>query len=282
MKITTELQQDNDSNHLVRIQQALVLQTWTSNRHKTDRHQYRQLVNYEYGEETRYERMTDERINNFRRSSAFMEWETPSRSGLLMLVGATNPGISQFKHHCWISPLALDLIDRLGDSAGANPHASYLFPFGRQVSMFFAMPVLLLQLLRHKRKQLGDPEQREDLLANINAYIELRQRESEDLKLLEQKIEALEKLVALVIRLFKPQDTVYLVLDRVDLCPEDEQDDLMRILTCMIKQAACSVKVLIVADVTMWKVSDRSVSVGCQATFKRAVMQQNVRRHIGY
>ena len=287
LTMTTVLQRDNESSHLIQIQQALGLPTWAPDAHKEERRLHWKRIGYEFDDEVQYEQMSSNRIKDFCRGSTFTDWETSGRSAMLMLVGFTNPSISESKHYCWVSPLALDLLDRLESRDGPVPHASYLFPWRRQKSVHIALPVVLLQLLRHERQQLGSPEQREGLLADIYAHAALALPAAGDEKVEAQKIElqkmeALERLAIRVVRLMKPQETVYLVLDRVDQCWDEDHGDLMRILTRMIGLAACHLKILAIADTTTWTTKDRDIKIEPPAMFKSIVMKQRARCDEGY
>lgn len=258
----TGLQLGGDTDHLVEIQQALGLKTWTPEAHQKKITEYQDLLGAERRDETIYQQMSQRSIEQFRSERAFKDWNTPGRSAILVLIGVSNENIIGIKRHCWVSPFALDLVGRVSHSA------TYVFPLQQATSIHDALPVLLFQLLRLKRTQLVGPK-REGVLADIGAYA-VADNSGE-------KVNALSLLAKRVVQLFEPQETIYLVLDRVDRCWNDDQYDLMHILVDIISCGECSMKILAVADSTTWICNLRSINVPCPEQLGEVVMSQRIK-----
>ncbi|KAJ3891041.1 hypothetical protein GG344DRAFT_77313 [Lentinula edodes] len=247
----TELQQDRNTAHLLEVQNALGLGSWTPVIHRKMLAEYRTRLFYEHDEEVIYQQMTQKEIEQLQCTIPFADWAKPNFSSVLILRGINNENLSQGKIHNWLSPLPLHLISQFHKD-GANPqyHASHIFdpadPASR--SLFKALPMILLQLLWPHRANLGSnvDGQYETLMAALHDYIAC------PLSRGDEKAQALGNLAAHVIGFYKGQRCpVYIVLDRVDQC--SEHYELMSILVNkIIKGAPCPVKVLLVAGSMNW------------------------------
>ncbi|KAJ3860238.1 hypothetical protein EV359DRAFT_85520 [Lentinula novae-zelandiae] len=247
----TELQQDRNTAHLLEIQNALGLGSWTPVIHRKMLAEYRTRLFYEHDEEVIYQQMTQKEIEQLQCTIPFADWAKPHFSSVLILRGINNENLSQGKIHNWLSPLPLHLIRQFHED-GANPqyHATHIFdpadPASR--SLFKALPVILLQLLWPHRANLGSnvDGQYETLMAALHDYIACPLSRSDE------KAQALGNLAAQVIGFYKGERCpVYIVLDRVDQC--SEHYELMSILVNkIIKGAPCPVKVLLVAGSMNW------------------------------
>ncbi|KAH7869167.1 uncharacterized protein C8R40DRAFT_1060150 [Lentinula edodes] len=246
-----ELQQDRNTAHLLEVQNALGLGSWTPVIHRKMLAEYRTRLFYEHDEEVIYQQMTQKEIEQLQCTIPFADWAKPNFSSVLILRGINNENLSQGKIHNWLSPLPLHLISQFHKD-GANPqyHASHIFdpadPASR--SLFKALPMILLQLLWPHRANLGSnvDGQYETLMAALHDYIACPLSRSDE------KAQALGNLAAHVIGFYKGQRCpVYIVLDRVDQC--SEHYELMSILVNkIIKGAPCPVKVLLVAGSMNW------------------------------
>ncbi|KXJ90852.1 hypothetical protein Micbo1qcDRAFT_234134 [Microdochium bolleyi] len=260
------LEQERASSQLIKLQQGLQLADWTPQTHRANIEHYIDHLNYERGTETIYEQMHAGSIERYRRGPDFVAWEQPGQSALHLVVAYNHDAIGYGKQHCWLSPLALDVDSRLHQS-GLVPHATFVFPPPRRnTTIFEAMPVVLVQLLRtRKSKLLGETERYELLLAAIQAYMKRptpaghADGEDDVGQAWHDKVDALGAIATRVLQLFGSTETVYVILDRIDQCCARDHYGLVSVLGAMFQEASCVVKVLMVADGAGWDIREREL-----------------------
>ncbi|ORY63321.1 uncharacterized protein BCR38DRAFT_475297 [Pseudomassariella vexata] len=277
------IERDKAITHLMQLQELLGVPEWTPEAQQQNLAHYRRLLDYERDRESIYEQMRSGSVERFQSESDFAEWKSSKASKFLVLIGVNHRSISEGKRHCWISPIALDLGDRLSRNPLAF-FALYVFPPLQSTSIHIALPILLVQLLRLLRSKLAGNEQLEGLLAAAKYYSGWKDQgdKDDDTSGHLKKLEALTSLTTRCIRLLEPNETVYLILDRVDQCQEEDQYDLVRILVDMMSQVQCTVKVLMVADHVAWRVNLKAFKLQDSTEPKEVVLQQQYLVRKGY
>lgn len=208
-------------------------------------------------------------MSRYKTAPRFKEWETPGKSSMLLLVGSNYEGVMELRHHCWMSPLALDLIDHF--SASSEIHAFYAFNLFGRTRMYVAVSEILFQLLRWKRRELGSG----DYFATLSAV--LRKYHSIDVNADEEaKFETLCHVAVTIMQLFKPDETVYIGLDRIDRYKGNERIDFLNTLIDIIEEAVSSVKILAVANKTGWDVEERELKRRKRSQFEQVVERQKL------
>ncbi|EXJ83922.1 hypothetical protein A1O1_07551 [Capronia coronata CBS 617.96] len=273
-----ELLRDKNISHVMEIQKLLGLESWTPEAHNETLLKYKLQLNDECVQEVNYEHVSVD--SNLWRSVS-NDWEATGQSQLLLLVGVNNENVAQGKRYNWISPLALDIADRFASANGlAAPIALYVFrpDYWSRSSIHTALSVVLLQLLRHRQTALGQgfSDHREGLMAAVHRFAAAQTSEDENDED-DGKIDALRDLAVRVVSLYDDNTTVYIVLDRVDMCRDRDHYELIRILSTVIQKARCTIKVLAVADPAGWKVNAKSMALPNASQVRVLELRQRMR-----
>ncbi|KAF4624369.1 hypothetical protein G7Y89_g13804 [Cudoniella acicularis] len=207
----------------------------------------RNVLNEELGANFDQFRPGDKKRQKFEASTEHEEWRTPKNSRILILVGHSEESIVVRQYRCWLSSIVLDHIEKR--RTDGDIYACYLFEVRRETPMHDAMTSLLFQLLRFKKQALRK---------HINSF------RPEDTK----EFDALEETSRRVIKFFEPSETVYIMLDRVDKCREEERTSLLNILGRMVTEALCTLKILIVISGSDWTINLNEVDKKYRDLFK--------------
>lgn len=222
--------------------------------------------------------MQTDSIERYRRSDGFSAWEQTSKSALHVTIASNHDFISYGRHHCWFSPVVLDMDGRLR-CLESVPYATFVFrPPNSDTTIFEAMPVILIQLLRFLRERLVEEiDKRERLLAAARRYQETPTPgadEDSDKQIWHDKLKALAAVAVQVVQLFSSSETVYIVLDRADQCCARDQHGLFVVLHDIFAAASCVVKVFVVAGNVGWTLCERDIRCPSAATWYWAVDQK--------
>ena len=233
------------------IQDLFELSTWTlAQRHK-ELQEYQKSIDRERYDDKLFESMHLETISKYKSSPHFQKWESPDKSSMLLLVGSNHEIVMESRHHCWISPLALDLIDTF--TANSRTHAFYAFKLSGRTGIHPAVSEILFQLLTWKRRELGSEAHFATLRAGLKDYRSINVKDDD------AKLDALCHLARSTMRLFRPDETVYIVLDRIDRCEENDRIDFLNALIDIMEEAVGSVKIFAIANGTGWDVEERDL-----------------------
>ncbi|KAF1354035.1 hypothetical protein BDV97DRAFT_411306, partial [Delphinella strobiligena] len=104
-----KLQEENDTHRLERIQELLRLETFSDDRRREELGRYRDTLDYSL-DPVRSEPMDDQAFERFETHEVYQAWWTASQPCLLVL-SADNYDKSD--PHCWLSPVAVKLIQKL-------------------------------------------------------------------------------------------------------------------------------------------------------------------------
>ncbi|KAI9658270.1 MAG: hypothetical protein M1821_002403 [Bathelium mastoideum] len=259
------LKADNNNSSLRKVQVLLGLAAWSEDGKREKFKSHAWDVERERGHQDILETLDPERISVYKRTVHFQHWLTSSRSAMLFIIGATNPG--QRWTHCWMSPLAIDIVRQ--HDVKDNPHAYHIFA-ENDMTIYSAITEILFQLLRTKRSALGE----NDYFAKLCAIIEKYNAISESHE--EAKVDALIQVVGCVVQIFESNETVHVTLDRVDLCKTDQQPELMRVLITMLETAKCFMKIFAVAKDMFWEVDKRSLPKTTKGYFEQVFEEQRL------
>ncbi|OTB07950.1 hypothetical protein M426DRAFT_317453 [Hypoxylon sp. CI-4A] len=201
-----------------------------------------------------YERITYENVADSRLGDAFSQWSAGGRSSMLILTGMNNTNISELTPNCWLSPLAVGVADRERDAN--NPHAFFLFRGPKEISINTAIPTLVAQLLTPREGNALEPHE-QTLTSHAERFSRLVESHGDTEY---EMTDVLRQLLCDTINIFREDQTVTLVVDRLDVCTESERYDLLRILAEVLTEARCVVKILVVAGWTRyWRPKEREL-----------------------
>jgi len=166
---------------------------------------------------------------------------------MLLVIGVNHESMLRVEH-CWVSPLALDLVKSAQASGVAL--AYYVFDFEIRSSIFTAMNILLLQLLRLQHRPNMDT-----LFSQLEKYrSELSSSRRSGNGYLARK--TLEEVAVTITQLMERRQKVWIIVDRVDRCERKEQRDFLSILVRLLEGARCCLKIFAVANKTYWDVAE--------------------------
>lgn len=269
---TTGLTEGSATARLVKLQEILEIESWSSDQQMKELEKYSESIAAEQYDETNlYEQINSTSIQRFRDDQAASLWSqtrktatgTPAKS-FLVLNGINNSAIESIKVHCWLSPLAVGLIKQLKKDS----HIVAFYAFSRPERTFIeeAIPILILNLLsiQYRNMDTNDAE----LIAEAHRFLAYK-RKSE---CYDECCKSLTRLFILAIRVFSRDDDVYIVIDRADLCQDSQRNDLLRMLVQAINAAACSIHVVVVIEAQRrWRPNEIEIRRGLHkpAAFKQ-------------
>ncbi|KAL9625326.1 MAG: hypothetical protein Q9160_000389 [Pyrenula sp. 1 TL-2023] len=273
-----KLHEGNDNRDLMMIQDLLGLPTWSLKRRRQELLEHKQSIDRERAGETILETLRYGSMNRYKAEALhFKAWESPGKSSMLLIVGSNHESIVGLRNHCWMSPLALDLMDHYFTAAAGGKafNAFYVFKLYERTRVYAAASEILFQLLRWKKRYLGT---RDDHLANLRAKlqeyrgIDVESNSSDH----DAKLEALSQVSVTVMGLFEAHETVYVVVDRVDRCEKNEEAEFLNFLISLMDYAACSLKILVVANKSGWDIDRGELHKSKKGQFDQVVEHQKL------
>lgn len=240
-----QLQEDSDNSKLVTLQGLLGLSSWTPEAQQNRIEEYRQALERAHRDCRIFEWMDEAAIEKYKRCQAIRDWEASSVSSVLLIV-CVNHGRLPRKDHCWLSPLALNLVH--SDQSSQKALAHYVFDYEVRTSIHAVMPDVLLQLLRLQKH--SDLSALAPKLEKYRSSFDGEGRVRNETK----AKEALTDAALTIARLLDPQKEVHIILDRIDRCVEEDQLDFMTLLNRISEETKCCLKVLAVASKSYWEV----------------------------
>ena len=271
--IPTDLTTNVKNRNLIELQKMLGIEEWYATKHLEDLESYRESIVREQRLETGYEQMYPDNIKRLREDEALAAWCQGdmgcSAKSLLILTGISNSLIAPMKRHCWLSPFAINTINRLTKESATV--AFYIFREPDHTSIKEAVPILIFHLLSSRSHDMGDHQLA--LAAEAQRFLTHKGRPDS----YEKCIASLRRLLVQAVRVFGEEDEVHIVLDRVDMCDNMQRDDLLRMLVEGMNTAACSIKVLVVRQgESAWKPNERELEAKLQkpATLRHVARTQ--------
>jgi hypothetical protein len=212
-----------------------------------------------------FQQMSSSQIKQLHDSRDYVSWYTNDTSSVWFLQGQNSQEIGDRKSSSWVSPFAVDQVRRLQKRESDDPFGYYMLPMGSS-GMHSVLPVILYHLLSHRLCDLGPSENRSKLHHELQIYGAHRLNKQKHSAQSNEDYEdgestaILQRVALAVLALYPPHQRVHIVLDRIDHCPKDEQYELMDLLGYLVQNAACKLKILLVADSTSWNVSKATYS----------------------
>ncbi|RYP33461.1 hypothetical protein DL767_004739 [Monosporascus sp. MG133] len=266
----TGLQNDRDFDNLEKIRKLLGLEAFSHEAHLAQLDSYRRSVAAEFQQKNWYsEKTPDEQLCAVVSDPAYKEWLGLPHSRVLVLSGE-NYVIEA--SHCWVSPVALDLIAKLTAGTTPDPDPCIFYLLGlREVddTCPHVLAFLILRLLSLNKEALRNEVQFAELWADLQSYA--RVAESPDASAYEVQ-RTLEKVALRALNLFDAGKTVWIILDRVDKCraapgPRGKSHRrggraLLETLVRLVERATARVKVLGVVNRADWHVEEQADELG--------------------
>lgn len=212
------------------------------------------------------ESMRGSRLEKFRNHPKFQTWRDSSHSCMLVLAGYNES--PYLDGECWLSSIALDMIENFRKSEESDPYAFYIL--GRQEHNLL-VPVLsriILQLLTLNPQVLQNEKQYAELHAELEEYqgaVEVEKQSNNEQEYGNTINTLLQKVALRVLNLFDQAGPVWIILDRVDRCKSgknDQRKKLMKALVHLLEKAVVKVRVLVVVNGGDWKVDEVSDEFG--------------------
>ncbi len=269
------LQAESDDRNLRRLQQLLGLSEWSIETKRSKLEAYEGSLNRERADDRLYEAMYSGSIARYKQKPHFQDWDSTGGSAMLLVVGAYRDTSQTWrKNHCWMSPLALNLINHY--QASSRMHAFYVFDVWEWAGVNDVVCDILLQLLRCQRQVLSANEHANTLSAQLESYQKLLNDPSHRDE--EVTAAALKDAAVTAVQLFGAHITVYIVLDRIDRCKQDDRITLLNILIRLMEEASCCVKIFAVADrgKSGWDVEQSSLDLPQRARYRSVVEIQQI------
>jgi hypothetical protein len=265
----------NVSNFITELQELLLIPTWSRALDREELESYRQKLQDEAFLEENYEKISLDSVERCGLGNAIAQWEKSGQSSMLILTGINNTEISMIKVHCWLSPLAIEIVDRQRDIRG--PWAFFRFHGPNRRTISKAIPVLVAQFLSQNRStlELDMPT----LTSHARAFSRLVNGGTHTDDRNERITDVLCQLLFHVVKIFGQKETVTLVIDCLDACDEQERNDFLRMMIGLLNNAGCTVKILVVTQwVSDWRPNEREL----RSLLKRETPLQFESREQGY
>ncbi|KAF5869993.1 uncharacterized protein Bfra_010138 [Botrytis fragariae] len=252
----TQLQKDSDNNKLLSLRNLLRLSGWSPEGWSQSLHEYKGALERARKDSRIFEWMHGESIAKYRDNDKFFkDWNKSHESSMLLIIGLNHRSCRR-RDHCWVSPLALQLIDEA--QTNDMELVYHVFNFESYTSIHTAMAKLMFQLLKL---------QRHVNLATLSPKLE---KYRDELEILEKHRnersskyssgnseavrKALKEAAVAIVRDLDPKQRIRIILDRVDRCEGKEQVHLLHLLIQIMEESRCCVKIFAVANEAFWEV----------------------------
>lgn len=197
--------------------------------------------------------MSETRIRNYRQKGAFAQWSQSAHPAMLVLTGINNENIVHMKVYCWLSPIAIDVMERCRNEGIIYAFHTFCNDDSANRSISSCLLVIAAQLLQTRTQRLGDSHL--SLLSHAQDISRLADSKDDI-----SKTNAIGRFLRRLIKTFHQDEVVYIVIDRVDLCRESDRDDIPRVLADVLNESGCKLKVLIVTQQEYdWKLNSGEI-----------------------
>jgi len=246
------MQDGDDNTRLRKVRRLFRLDTFSEETQRRELEIHRQSLSSDEELNVDYlQQMRGRGLELFKNHLDYQQWYK-SRQQMLIIYGCNNESVSD-SDHCWMSPLALSMIENL--SQEKEMHAYSVLPQAGRL-IYDVFPAILLQLLRRKVSAMRDEDRFNELCSELEALQEFENR-GPKLETYEiDKLEALHRVGLRVIDFFNENDSIYIIVDRVDRCRDfktiDHRKLLLECLRRLADGAKCGLKILVVVDKRGW------------------------------
>jgi hypothetical protein len=118
-------------------------------------------------------------------------------------------------------------------------------------------------------------------MAALHTYVQTPPpKDGEDID--NRKSDAIRDVALQIISSREETETFYIILDRVDMCVQQDHHELVRILITMMESAPSVVKILIVADSAGWSLEPKYYGKKACARISQVTMTQGMLYDEGY
>ncbi|KAI1779541.1 hypothetical protein F4818DRAFT_399655 [Hypoxylon cercidicola] len=248
------LQMGQATDHLACFLKLLGIPTWTPNQSREEMSRYWRRIEYEQWQEQGYDQMSKTRIEKFRQEGSFAQWSQRADSAMLILTGVNNTNIASIKFHCWISPIAIDAVERCRDEGAVYAFHTFCNDGSSRRSTSACLSVVAAQLLNARTQGLGGSQL--TILSLAREISSLPDDGVDDAT----KVSAVGRLLCEIVKMFGDDEIIHIIIDRLDLCQESGRDDIPRIMVDVLNRSGCRVKVLLVTQWEYdWRINEREI-----------------------
>lgn len=208
------------------------------------------------------QRVRGRMLSQYLSRGTYRNWESAQSSSLLILAGKNYDGTQS--QECWISPIAINTIDRIQKDQTRPFWAISLIDADQrreqQDTVHQVLVDILLQLVRRNVVCLRDPQQYDRLRQDLAEFEQLVHKTTPPDYGRGAKTDLAYQLAADVIQCFDETASVYIVLDRLDRCELggkfNHRKALLEGLIKMVQRARCKLKILITVSAISWPAVD--------------------------
>lgn len=263
------MQDGQNSSRLFEIQTLLNLERYSKESELRLLQKYQDDINAHFDSMwTGLELMRGPRLEEFKNCHDFQTWQGSPKSCMLVIAGYNNESV-YYLGECWMSTIALDVIQSIRDSERGDPYAFDILGLRKQEDDTFPQVLsrLILQLLMSDRLALQNDEEFAELCAITKEYTTWTKQENTNKKEYGDTSYTFLREVALkVLKLLDQTKTVWIILDGVNRCggvhKSNHRKSLMKTLAYLVEKAPATVRVLAVVNGYDWKVDEEVEEIG--------------------
>ncbi|KAK2021281.1 hypothetical protein LX32DRAFT_605024, partial [Colletotrichum zoysiae] len=266
--INIDLQENTDKINLEKISEFLGVIPFPEDNRHIDLSRHQGNVAAEFSRKNHYSGANvEKRMQAVENDAIYQEWLVCSQSRVLVMSGAND---NLGAHHCWVSPVALNMVARLRSDKGLadlNICVFYLLGLRDEEDTWdHVISFLIYRLLELNKRALRNEEQCRQLWADLQSYAELR---ADSAKTKPKDVtEKLERIALRALSMFDAGKTIWIILDRVDRChvmPGQSRKtnrkggrSLLRMMVHLAEKSSVTVKVLAVVNRADWHIEDQA------------------------
>ncbi|CAG8959339.1 hypothetical protein HYFRA_00013109 [Hymenoscyphus fraxineus] len=255
-RINLELLEGRDQERLEKIRVDLRLEVYSPEAHQARLKRHKSDLEAEFGSHYEFESPLYKIVEN---DAKFQAWRSSKTSRLLLLSGRNSVYDAP---HCWVSPVAIDMIKFLTDPASKKDSdfcVFYMFGLCDEDEPFtHVLAFFIHQLLYQNKRSLNHKNLFEELNADLNAYVQdTAGKESRGPE------GHLQAILLRVINSFEMGQTIWCILDRVDKCRTSDEKKLWRhrrallkVLSHVVARTTSRLMVLAVINTRDWDVEN--------------------------
>jgi hypothetical protein len=258
-----ELQDGQTGDRMNKIQQLLDLNHYSRESELKLLKKYQSDLNTEFDLNWIFlERMHGKRLEAFKSETKFQEWRDSIHSRMLILAGYNNDS-KYSSRHCWVSPVALDIIESLRDSEQSNPYAFYVAGLRESETFTQILSSVILQLLIMNTDALQNEIQYNELMSEIHEY----RSSAESKRDYNDKTSTYLQNVAIrILNTFDSTRSVWIILDRVDRCRNHPKSNyrkkILKAMVHLVENSKAKIRVLAVVNGHDWRVDEEIDELG--------------------
>ncbi|CBX91214.1 hypothetical protein LEMA_P067220.1 [Plenodomus lingam JN3] len=265
-----QLQDNHDSDRLNHVQSFLSLETSSRELDWATLEKYQRELDLHFEDWIYVELMTKSKLAAFENDPAIQAWQHSCHSQMLLLVGYNDRSYYD-SIQCWLSPVALHIIRHIRSIGEADAYTFQLIGQREPRSFQHILSTIIFQLLKQNYQLLRNQEHYAGLFAELQTYQKLfelsrQSGDGQDNHRLRAS-ESLQKVAFMILNLFSPEKTIWIVLDRVDRCRSYPRSadgkKLLKSLVQLMEKATVKVRVLAVINGYDWPVDNQVDELGC-------------------